>query len=77
MMWNPENYSTAAHLLPRLLGFIYFWAIGAFLFQILGLLGQNGILPVKNYLDHFRIIIPKNVSFIFPLSFGSTQAIKL
>lgn len=54
-MWNPEDYTTTAHQLPRLLGFIYFWAIGAFLFQILGLLGKNGILPVKDYLDYFRV----------------------
>ena len=53
-MWNPESYTTAAALLPRLLGLIYFFAIGAFLFQIKGLLGTNGILPVKNFLDRFK-----------------------
>lgn len=69
MMWNPENYSIAAQLLPRLLGFIYFWAIGAFLFQILGLLGQNGILPIKHYLDHFRTHYPKKRFFYIPSLF--------
>lgn len=34
----------------RLLGLIYFFAFGAFLFQIKGLLGTSGILPIKNYL---------------------------
>lgn len=68
-MWNPENYSTAAHLLPRLLGFIYFWAIGAFLCQILGLLGKNGILPVEDYLTHFRLHYPKKRFFYVPSLF--------
>lgn len=53
-MWTPESYTTAAALMPRLLGFVYFFAIGAFLFQIRGLLGQNGILPVIAYLNYFR-----------------------
>lgn len=53
-MWNTESYTAAALLLPRLLGFIYFFAIGAFLFQIRGLLGENGILPAQDYLNYFR-----------------------
>ena len=53
-MWNPESYTTTALLLPRLLGFIYFCAIGAFFFQIKGLLGKNGILPICDYLKYFR-----------------------
>lgn len=53
-MWNPDSYTIAAQLLPRLLGLIYFFAIGAFLLQIKGLLGKNGILPISDYLDYFR-----------------------
>jgi len=53
-MWNPESYTIAASIVPRLLGLIYFFAIGAFLFQIRGLLGKNGILPAIVYLDYFR-----------------------
>lgn len=49
-MFSPENYTIAAALLPRLLGFIYFFAFGAFLFQIRGLLGHNGILPIDTFL---------------------------
>ncbi len=52
-MRNPELYTIAAALLPRLLGFIYFFAFGAFLFQIKGLLGKNGILPITEYLSYF------------------------
>ena len=68
-MWNPENYSTTAHLLPRLLGLIYFWAIGAFLFQILGLLGKNGILPIKDYLDGIRFQYPLKRFYYIPSLF--------
>jgi len=57
-MLDPESYTLAVQLLPRLLGFIYFFAIGAFIFQIRGLIGSNGILPVTDYLNmvhrHYR-----------------------
>ncbi len=53
-MWNPDSYTMAALLLPRLLGFVYLFAIGAFLFQIRGLIGENGILPLKDYLYHLK-----------------------
>jgi|694.fasta_scaffold14034_9 hypothetical protein len=50
-MFSSEDYTIAASLFPRLLGFIYFFAFGAFIFQIKGLIGQEGILPLKNYLS--------------------------
>lgn len=68
-MWNPESYTTAALLLPRLLGFIYLFAIGAFLLQIRGLIGKNGILPVKQYLDYFRVYSSKKRYFYIPSLF--------
>ena len=77
-MWNPESYTTAAALMPRLLGFIYFFAIGAFLFQIRGLLGKNGILPITDYLKHFRIHYPRKRFFYIPTLFwlkASDQAL--
>ena len=49
-MFTPESYTIVATLLPRLLGFIYLFAFGAFLFQIKGLIGKNGILPIGLYL---------------------------
>ncbi len=49
-MFAPENYSVIANLFPRLLGLIYLVAFGAFIFQIKGLIGVNGILPIANYL---------------------------
>ncbi len=49
-MLSPENYLIIIQLFPRLLGFVYFFAFGAFLFQMKGLFGKNGILPVARYL---------------------------
>lgn len=68
-MWNPESYTIAAALLPRLLGFIYFFAFGAFLFQIRGLIGEKGILPVIDYLNHFRRYYPYKRFFYIPTLF--------
>jgi lipase maturation factor 1 len=68
-MWNPESYTTAASLLPRLLGFIYFCAISAFLFQMRGLLGKNGILPICEYLDYFRLRTSYKRFFYIPTLF--------
>lgn len=49
-MLQVENYVLSAALFVRLLGLIYFFAFGAFLFQIKGLIGANGILPVEGFL---------------------------
>lgn len=46
-----QAYSTAASLLPCLLGVIYFFAYGALIFQIKGLIGSNGILPLSQFLQ--------------------------
>lgn len=73
-MWNPENYSISIHLLPRFLGFIYFWAIGAFLYQILGLIGKNGILPLQDYLHLLRKNYPKKRFFYAPTLFWMTSS---
>jgi hypothetical protein len=50
-MFFPESYTIVAIWFPRLLGLIYFFAIGAFIFQIRGLIGQNGILPLSFFLS--------------------------
>jgi len=58
-MFDPESYTTIAHLLPRMLGFIYFVAIGALLLQIHGLIGSKGILPLSEYLSFLKFYYPK------------------
>jgi len=68
-MYEPENYTIAAHLLPRLLGFIYFIAFFPFLFQIRGLIGQEGILPVSNYLEQLKIYMGNRCYIRLPTLF--------
>lgn len=68
-MWNPETYTIAASLLPRLLGFVYFVAIVPFLFQIKGLLGKNGILPISDFLAYFKTNVPKKRFIYVPSLF--------
>lgn len=68
-MWDVGSYTIAALVFPRLLGGIYFFAIGAFLFQIRGLLGKNGILPIQDYLDSFRFASWQRRVFYIPTLF--------
>lgn len=53
-MLEPLNYSIAIDLFLRFMGLIYFVAIGAFLPQIVGLLGKEGILPISDFLKAIR-----------------------
>lgn len=50
-MLDTDNYVIGTRLFIQLLGGIYFFAFGAFLFQIRGLIGKEGILPIQNYLE--------------------------
>ena len=68
-MFDPSSYTIAAHLFPKLLGFIYFFAFGAFLFQITGLIGKNGILPLGEYLKEIKRSYPHNHHFLAPTLF--------
>lgn len=68
-MWTPEDYTSSITLLIRLLGLIYLFAIGAFCFQIQGLLGKNGILPVTEFLNYFQWRFPYKRFFYIPSFF--------
>lgn len=68
-MFTPESYTIAISFFPRLLGFIYFFAFGAFLFQIKGLIGKNGILPVDDYLRWVRRAYPNRFYTLAPTVF--------
>lgn len=68
-MYSPESYTIALHLFTRLLGFIYFFAFGAFLFQMKGLLGKNGILPMEEHLKRIKKYIPKKCYHLIPSIF--------
>lgn len=51
---DPGPYSIAIQIFLRLLGLIYLFAYVPFLFQIRGLLGKDGILPVSTFLHHVQ-----------------------
>jgi hypothetical protein len=68
MFW-PESYTISLLLFFRLLGFIYFFAFGAFIFQIKGLIGENGILPLNNYLSWVRKLYHQKCYGIVPTLF--------
>lgn len=51
---DTHDYYTAAALLPRLLGFIYFFVFFPFLFQMKGLYGKEGIQPIATYLEYIK-----------------------
>lgn len=59
-MYTPEDYTIILSWFPRLVGLIYLFAFFPFLFQIRGLLGESGILPVSRYLDYLRRVLPIN-----------------
>lgn len=68
-MLEVQDYTAIAALFPRLLGFIYFFAFGAFLFQIKGLIGSNGILPIEHFLSLLRTYYPKKRFLLVPSLF--------
>lgn len=77
-MFEPESYTIGSGLFLRLLGFIYFSAFGAFLFQIKGLLGVNGILPIRKYLSTIKYHFGKKRFYYAPTIFwfnSSDQAL--
>lgn len=68
-MFDPEHYLIACKLFTQLLGVIYFAAFAAFLFQIRGLLGSNGILPVVHFLEWMKRRGGKKVYYYIPTLF--------
>jgi lipase maturation factor 1 len=68
-MITPDHYLIASKLFTQLLGAIYFFAFGAFLFQIRGLIGAGGILPVKDYLDWIRLRLGRSAYYKLPTLF--------
>jgi hypothetical protein len=68
-MFSPEDYTIISYWFPRLLGIIYLIAFWPFLFQIKGLLGTNGILPVGNFLAWVKRAWPSSYYYICPSLF--------
>lgn len=61
---DPSSYSWAIHIFIRLLGAIYVIAYVPFLFQIKGLIGKNGILPIEEYLQSIRLPWKKRLLYV-------------
>lgn len=53
-MFDPEHYRIICSLFPRMLGAIYMIALSPFLFQVRGLIGERGILPVGELLSLYE-----------------------
>ncbi len=68
-MFSPEDYTIIASWFPRLLGVIYLFAFWPFLFQIKGLIGEGGILPVSSYLGWIKRLRPNDYFRICPTLF--------
>jgi len=54
---DSATYATAAWLFLRLLGVIYFTAFGSLAVQVVGLVGHDGILPARLYMDGARAFV--------------------
>ena len=60
------SFSLASWLFLRLLGVVYFFAFLSLATQILGLIGHNGILPAKEFLDMVRSRVGWERYWVFP-----------
>lgn len=76
-MLDPSSSSIAIDLFFRLLGFVYLFAIGAFLDQIRGLLGQEGILPISGFLEALKRRFGKKVYYLVPTLFWLNSSDKM
>lgn len=76
-LFNADAYSESIRLFLHLLGAIYFFSFGALFFQIKGLLGQKGILPVQNYLRFLKFRLQNKRFYHIPTIFwlGADDAI--
>ncbi len=65
---KPEYFITRFVLL-RLLGFVYFFAFLSLATQVIPLIGENGLLPAKNFLETFRFDSKLDAFFNLPTIF--------
>jgi lipase maturation factor 1 len=68
-MYQPDQYTLASKLFIHLLGLIFFFAFFPFIFQIKGLMGKKGILPVANYLRYIKNHLGKRAYAEYPTIF--------
>mgnify|MGYP000048754764 CR=1 FL=1 len=68
-MYSSENYQIASKLFIQGLGLIYFIAFFPFIFQIKGLIGKKGILPVQSYLMFLKSRLGPKAYYKMPTLF--------
>lgn len=68
-MLQVQDYTFIAEWFPRLLGLIYFFTFGALSLQILGLIGERGILPLTPFLNRIRTFYPNSWLLTVPTIF--------
>lgn len=68
-MFTPDSYQIICAYFPRLLGLIYIFTFFPFLFQIRGLIGENGILPVHNFLKAYKRQLGNKRFYLLPSVF--------
>ena len=65
-MLKENNFSLSAWLFFRLLGIVYLTAFLSYWIQIPGLIGENGILPVKILLEASKYNLGEKAYYYFP-----------
>ncbi len=66
---SSSDYITTRFIFLKFLGIVYFIAFLSLLIQILGLVGENGILPVKNFLQFAQNNFGSECYLFFPTLF--------
>lgn len=68
-IFNPGAYSISIRLFLHLLGAIYFFSFGALFFQVKGLIGSQGIMPISNYLNFLKYRLENKRYYYIPTIF--------
>jgi len=68
-MPGPEHYSIVLHYFPQLIGVIYLFVFWPFLFQMKGLFGSGGILPMTPYLNSIVLSYGRKAYYYIPSIF--------
>jgi len=68
-MPGPDQYSMILHYFPQLIGVIYLFVFWPFLFQIKGLFGKQGILPMTPYLNSIHLSYGRKAYYYIPSVF--------
>lgn len=68
-MFDPQTHLIIIEWFPRLIGLIYLFVFGAFLFQMQGLFGSRGILPIERFLRFIKMRLGKRGYYYVPTVF--------